>query len=46
MYQTHNKAKQYQSLRSLDSLFVARFAHGCAIIAQINQQKACRCWRR
>jgi hypothetical protein len=42
----HNKAKQHQSLRSLDSLFVARFAHGFAIIAQNNQQKACRCWRR
>jgi len=41
-----NKAKQHRSLRSLDSLFVARFAHGYAIIAQNNQQKVCRCWRR
>jgi hypothetical protein len=41
-----NKANQHRSLRSLDSLFVARFAQGCAIIALNNQQKVCRCWRR
>jgi hypothetical protein len=37
-----NKAKQHQSLRSLDSLFVARFAHGCAIIAQPIPLQLCR----
>jgi hypothetical protein len=41
-----NKAKQHQSLRSLDSLSVARFAHGFTIIAQNNQQKVCHCSRR
>jgi hypothetical protein len=42
----HNKAKQQQSLRSLDSLVAARFVRGCATIAQTNHQQACRCWRR
>jgi hypothetical protein len=44
--QSHNKANQHQSLRSLDSLVVARFAHGFAIFAQNNQQQVCRCLRR
>jgi hypothetical protein len=39
----HNKARQHQSLRSLDSLAVAPFVHGSAIIAQNSQQQACRC---
>jgi len=42
----HNKAKQPQSLRSLDSLAAALFVHGFAIIAQKSQQQVCRCWRR
>ena len=42
----HNQAKQHQSLRFLDSLAVARFVHGFAIIAQTNQQQVCRCLRR
>ena len=42
----YNKAKQHQSLRSLDSLAVALFVHGFAIIAQKTQQQVCRCWRR
>jgi hypothetical protein len=41
-----NKAKQHQSLRSLDSLAVAFFVHGFAIVAQKSQQQDCRCWRR
>ena len=41
-----NKAKQYQSLRSLDSLAVALFVHGFTILAQKLQQQVCRCWRR
>ncbi|WP_170132159.1 hypothetical protein [Arenicella xantha] len=43
---THNKANQHQSLRSLDSLAVARFVHGFAIGAQKNQRQVCRCLRR
>jgi len=46
MESSYNKAKQPQSLRSLDSLAVARFAHGFAINAQNNQQQVCRCLRR
>jgi hypothetical protein len=42
----HNKAKQHQSLRSLDSLAAALFVHGFAIIAKKPQQQACRCWQR
>ena len=42
----YNKANQHQSLRSLDSLAVASFLHGCAIITQNNQQQVCRCLRR
>jgi hypothetical protein len=42
----YNKANQPQSLRSLDSLAVARFVHGFAIVAQNNQQQVCRCLRR
>jgi hypothetical protein len=38
----YNKAMQHQPLRGLDSLAVARFVHGFAIIAQNNQQLACR----
>jgi hypothetical protein len=45
-YKNYNKANQPQSLRSLDSLAVARFVHGCAIVAQTNQQQVCRCLRR
>jgi hypothetical protein len=41
-----NKAKQHRSLRSLDSLAVALFVHGFAIIAQKSQQQVCRCWQR
>jgi hypothetical protein len=41
-----NKAKQHQSLRSLDSLAAALFVHGFTIIAQKPQQQACRCWQR
>ena len=41
-----NKAKQPQSLRSLDSLAAALFVHGFAIIAQKSHQQVCRCWRR
>jgi len=43
---THNKAKQHRSLRSLDSLALAPFVHGFAIIAQNPQSQVCRCWRR
>jgi len=43
---THNKAKQHRSLRSLDSLALASFVHGFAIIAQKPQSLVCRCWRR
>jgi len=43
---SYNKAKQPQSLRSLDSLAVALFVHGFAIVAQKSQQQVCRCWRR
>ena len=45
-YKSYNKANQPQSLRSLDSLAVARFVHGFAIVAQNNQQQVCRCLRR
>ncbi|WP_434339273.1 hypothetical protein [Motilimonas cestriensis] len=31
---TYNKAKQHRSLRSLDSLVLAPFVHGFAIVAQ------------
>ncbi|MGK0247881.1 MAG: hypothetical protein ACI910_000609 [Oleispira sp.] len=41
-----NKAKQHQSLRSLDSLAVVPFVHGFAIVVQNSQQQVCRCWRR
>ncbi len=41
-----NKAKQHQSLRSLDSLALAPFVHGFAIVAQKSQSQVCRCWRR
>jgi hypothetical protein len=41
-----NKAKQHQPLRGLDSLAVALFVHGCAIIAQKSQLQVCRCWQR
>jgi hypothetical protein len=41
-----NKAKQHQSLRSLDSLALAPFVHGFAIVAQKAQSQVCRCWRR
>jgi hypothetical protein len=41
-----NKAKQPQSLRSLDSLAVALFVHGFAIVAQNSQQQGCRWWQR
>jgi len=41
-----NKAKQHRSLRSLDSLALAPFLHGFAIVAQKSQSQACRCWRR
>jgi len=37
----HNKAKQHQSLCSLDSLALAPFVHGCAIIAQNSQSQVC-----
>jgi len=30
----------------LDSLAVALFVHGYAIIAQKSQQQGCRCWWR
>lgn len=43
---SYNKAQQHQSLRSLDSLAVARFVHGFAIVAQNHQQQVCRCGRR
>jgi len=41
-----NKAKQHQPLRGLDSLAVALFVHGFAIIAQKSQLQVCRCWQR
>ncbi|MCP4140351.1 MAG: hypothetical protein GY755_08700 [Chloroflexi bacterium] len=41
-----NKARLLRSLRSLDSLAVARFVHGFAIVAQNKQQQVCRNWRR
>jgi hypothetical protein len=41
-----NKAKQHRSLRSLDSLALAPFVHGFAIIAQNSQPQVCRGWRR
>lgn len=41
-----NKAKQYQPLRSLDSLAVALFVHVFAIVAQKSQLQVCRCWQR
>jgi len=43
---THNKAKQHRSLRALDSLALAPFVHGFAIVAQNSQTQVCRCWRR
>jgi hypothetical protein len=46
MRQTPNKAEQHQSLRSLDSLALAPFVHGFAIIAKNPQSQVCRCWRR
>jgi len=46
MIKAFNKARLHQSLRSLDSLAVASFVHGFAIIAQNNQQQVCRNWRR
>jgi hypothetical protein len=36
--QTSYKAKQHQSLRSLESFVVALFVHCCAIVAQKSQQ--------
>jgi hypothetical protein len=42
----YNKAKQHQSLRSLDSLALAPFVHGFAMFAQSSQSQVCRCWRR
>jgi len=42
----HNKAKQHQPLRDLDSLAAALFVHGFAIIAQKSQLQVCRCWQR
>lgn len=36
----HNKAKQHQSLRSLDRLALAPFVHGFAIIAQKHNHKS------
>ena len=42
----HNKAKQHRSLRSLDSLALAPFVYGFAIIAQKSQSQVCRRWRR
>ena len=44
--QAVNKAKQHQSLRSLDSLALVEFVHGFAIFAQIPQSQVCRYWRR
>jgi len=41
-----NKAKQHQSLRSLDSLVAAQFVRGFATFTQTNHQQACRCWQR
>ncbi len=41
-----NKAIQHQPLRGLDSLAVARVVHGYAIVAQHDQQLACRRLRR
>jgi hypothetical protein len=29
----------------VDSLVVALFVHGFAIVAQKSQQQGCRCWR-
>jgi hypothetical protein len=46
MQMNYNKTKQHQSLCSLDSLAVALFVHGSAIIAQKSQQQGCRCWWR
>jgi hypothetical protein len=43
---TYNKAKQHRSLRSLDSLTLAKFVHGLAIVAQNSQSQVCRCWQR
>jgi hypothetical protein len=42
---SHNKSKQH-SPAGLDSLAVARFVHGFAIVAQNNQQQVCRCLKR
>jgi len=36
----YNKAKQHRSLRSLNSLALAPFVHGFAIIAQIHNHKS------
>ena len=44
--QVHNKCRQPRSLRALDSLSVAQFVRGFAIIAQIVPLQACRCCRR
>jgi hypothetical protein len=43
---TYNKVKQHRSLSSLDSLALAPFVHGFAIIAQNSQSQVCRCWQR
>jgi hypothetical protein len=36
----HNKAKQHQSLRSLDSLGLAPFVHGFAIVHKTHNHKS------
>ena len=46
MQKVHNKAKQHQPLRGLDSLAAALFVHGFAIVAQKSQLQVCRCWQR